>query len=148
MRVLAIDYGLRRVGLAASDESGLLASPLGTVTWTTRDELFAGVLAAVERVGPGRILVGLPLPLDERQGEAQGQESESCRRTRNFAASLARRVTVPVELVDERFTSAEAEARLKDARRAGGRGPVKNGLDAASAAVLLESWLAGNRPSS
>ncbi|MGE4504185.1 MAG: Holliday junction resolvase RuvX [Desulfovibrionaceae bacterium] len=135
MKILGIDFGIKRVGLALTDPGGVLAYPLPAIERTTRDALFADLTALVEREGVERVVVGLPLGLD-------GQDTETTRQARNFAASLARRVEAPVELADERFSSLEAEGRL---REAGGRGrKVKQKLDSQAAVIILETWLARN----
>jgi putative Holliday junction resolvase len=133
VKILGIDFGIKRVGLALTDPGGVLAYPLPAIERTTRDALFADLAALMEREGVERVVVGLPLGLD-------GQDTETTRQARNFAASLARRVEAPVELADERFSSLEAEGRL---REAGGRGrKVKQKLDSQAAVIILETWLA------
>lgn len=133
MRVLAIDFGLKRVGLAVCDPGGLLASPYGLIHRTTRAKLFDDLLEILEKEEVEHVVVGLPLDLE-------GRDTETTRQARNFAGSLAHRTDVPVELYDERFTSAEAEVQL---REAGIRCPRKRKtkLDSQAATVLLESWL-------
>ncbi|MGE4554038.1 MAG: Holliday junction resolvase RuvX [Desulfovibrionaceae bacterium] len=133
MRALAIDFGLKRVGLAVCDPEGLLASPYGLIERTTRAKLFDDLLDILQKEGVERVVVGLPLDLE-------GRDTETTRQARNFAASLARRTDVPVELYDERLTSAQAEDQL---REAGIRCPKrrKTRLDSQAATVLLESWL-------
>lgn len=129
MRVLALDHGEARCGVAVSDRTGTLATPLAEVRRPdARPGLRAIVHLARERE-VGRVLVGLPLRLS-------GDDSEQTRRARAFAARLGERLgdTVPVELVDERFTTRIAAAR-------GGEGSE----DSRAAAVLLEDWLAARR---
>jgi putative Holliday junction resolvase len=133
LRVLAVDFGLARVGLAVSDPAGRMAFPLATLTRTTRDKLFADILAVIEREGVERVVVGLPLSLD-------GSESESTRRARNFAASLARRTDRPVVLEDERLST---DAALEDLRAAGVRGKRKQAaVDQQAAVRILQTHLA------
>lgn len=134
MRILAVDYGLARVGLALTDPGGRMAFPLATLARTTRDKLFADLLAVIEKEGVESVVVGLPLALD-------GGESESTRRARNFAASLARRTPLPVALVDERLST---DAALDDLRAAGVRGKKKRAaVDQQAAVRILETHLAG-----
>ena len=124
MRVLALDHGSARCGAAISDPSGTLATPLRAVEQPdTKDGLTAVVRLAEER-GAERIVVGLPLTL-------AGEEGEQAARARTFADRLARRVSIPVELHDERMTTRLAE-------RTGGQGDA----DSRAAAHLLESYLA------
>jgi putative holliday junction resolvase len=123
LRVVALDYGRARCGVAVSDPSGTLATPLEPVL---RPGSRAGVRRLVELVaahGAGRVVVGLPLSLS-------GGDSAQTRETREFAERLRRLLSVPVELYDERFTTTLAE-------RAGG----STSLDSRAAAVLLEEWL-------
>jgi putative Holliday junction resolvase len=135
-RVLGIDYGERRLGLAISDVSGTLARPLTTLQVTSSDAVSI-VLREVERLssdddGLGAIVVGLPIRLD-------GSANEQTLRVRAFIERLARRTALPIVSVDERLTSHEAESRLalreRDWRRR------KQRLDAAAAAIMLQDYL-------
>ena len=122
-RVLALDYGSARCGAAVSDPSGTLTTPLEPVLRPGTRKGFARVLALAAETGAERIVVGLPLSLS---GADSGQTAE----TRAFAERLQRSVQVPVELYDERFTTALAG-------QAGGSAS----LDSRAAAVLLNEWL-------
>ena len=124
MRVLALDHGEARCGCAISDPSGTIATPLPEVE---RPDSRAGlnrIAALVEEHGVERVVVGLPLTL-------AGERGEQASRVRVFAEALQRRVSVEVELHDERLTTRLAE-------RTGGEA----GADSRAAAHLLESWLA------
>ena len=112
--VLAFDYGERYVGVAVGDESLGLAHPLDTIE--TRDDAvrMAAVAARVAEWTPQRLVVGLPLAMD-------GTAHQLTERARAFAAALEARFRVPVTLVDERLSSADAESRLRDAGRGGRR---------------------------
>jgi putative holliday junction resolvase len=123
LRVLGLDYGAARCGVAISDPSGTLATPLEPVLRPASKRGFAALVALVTSSGAERVVVGLPLSLS-------GGDSAQTRETRAFAARLGAAVAVPVELYDERFTTALA-------LRAGGSGS----LDSRAAAVLLEEWL-------
>lgn len=123
MRVLALDYGSARCGCAVSDPTGVLATPIEPVPSPRSRRGLARLSRMVEELGAERVIVGLPISL-------AGGESTQTAQTREFAAMLARRLPVPVELYDERFTT-----RL--AARTGGRASE----DSRAAAHLLESWL-------
>lgn len=123
MRIVALDHGAARTGVAISDETGTLASPLTVIERVEGKQGFAALLDLLKSEGVTRIVVGLPVSLD-------GREHEQARRARAFAARLRAAVDVPVELRDERFTT-----RLADQR--GGRAA----RDARAAATLLEDYL-------
>lgn len=132
---LALDPGSVRIGVARSDRSGIIATPLTVVRRGKGDlDTLASLAAAEEAI---EILVGLPRSLSGREGTAAVT-------ARQFAAALAARVApLPVRLVDERFTTATAHEAL----RAGGRDSRarRQVVDAAAAAVLLESALDAER---
>jgi putative Holliday junction resolvase len=136
MRILAVDVGRRRVGLAISDPSATLARPLTTLT-VTGATLLPAVVGAVEQLssepdGLARIVVGLPKHLD-------GTESAETRIVEQFVAALRRRTQVPVVTEDERLSSREAESRLALHERDWRKRKAK--LDAAAAAVILQEHL-------
>lgn len=132
---LAVDPGSVRIGVARSDPSGVLASPLTVVRRDKRAlDALASLAAAEEAM---EILVGLPTSLSGREGPAAAAAKQ-------FAAALAARVApLPVRLVDERFTTATAH----DALRAGGHDSRarRQTVDSAAAAVLLEAALESER---
>ncbi len=132
MRHLGIDYGLKRVGLALSDPQGILAFAHTTIGWERRDELFAQLLQVIEQERVEAIVIGLPLGLD-------GQDTETTRMVRNFAARLGRRTDLPIHLIDERYTSYEAEQAMKEAGVSWKK--RKKNLDSQAAATILESFL-------
>ncbi len=123
MRVLALDYGSARCGVAVSDPSGTLATPRDPVLKPATKRGFAELVQLVETTGAERVIVGLPLSL-------AGGDSAQTTETRAFADKLARAISVPVELYDERFTTSLAH-------QAGGSAS----LDSRAAAVLLDEWL-------
>jgi putative holliday junction resolvase len=125
VRVLALDYGSARCGCALSDPTGTLATPIDGVDRPATRKGFARVVDLVRDRGAERVVVGLPLGLS-------GADTDQTRETRAWADRLAAAVAVPVELYDERFTTAIA------ARSAGDR----SSEDSRAAAVLLEDWLA------
>jgi putative Holliday junction resolvase len=125
VRVLALDYGSARCGCALSDPTGTLATPIEAVQRPATRKGFARLTDLVRERGVEHIVVGLPLSLS-------GADSAQTQETRAFAARLADAVRVPVDLYDERFTTAIAQ------RAAGDR----TSEDSRAAAVLLEDWLA------
>jgi putative Holliday junction resolvase len=136
MRVLAIDVGERRVGLAISDPTRTLARPLTTLTVAPDDVLdtVAHKIAqlASEDDGVAEIIVGMPVHLD-------GSPSEQTTRVAAFVDGLRTRTPIPIRMADERLTSREAESRLavneRDWRKR------KKTLDAAAAAIFLQEYL-------
>lgn len=136
MRILALDVGRRRIGMAISDPSGMLARPLGTVTVGDTDapDLMAAEIARLRADDDGleAVVVGLPRRLD-------GTRSEQTTAVEAFIAELRLRVDLPLVTEDERLSSHEAESRLairqKDWKKR------KAQLDAAAAAVILQDYL-------
>lgn len=132
MRALGIDFGLKRVGLSVSDRTGTLVSPYKTIERTTRDALFDELTEIIQNESIEAVVVGLPLSLD-------GEDTLTTRQARNFAESLGRRTDVPIHMMDERLTSAEAEEELN---AAGVRGKKRKlALDSQAAVIILRSWL-------
>lgn len=130
MRVLALDYGSARCGVAVSDPTGVLATPLEPVLEPAGRRGMGKLLALVREVEAERVIVGLPLSLS-------GGDSAQTQEAREFASVLEKRLGgVPVELYDERFTT-----RL--AQRDGGDGTKRprTSEDSRAAAHLLSSWL-------
>ena len=118
MKVLALDYGAARTGVAVSDPTGTLARPLGIVEKAGTADGLDSLVEIVEREAPERIVVGMPVTL-------RGEHGEQAYATDEFVEALRGRVHVPVETYDERFTSVLAD-----------------GDDAKAAAHLLSSYLA------
>lgn len=119
VKVLALDFGSARTGVAVSDPTGTIARPLGVVERAAGRGL-DDLVALVREHQPARVVVGLPLTL-------RGEHGAQARETEEFVAALRERVDVPVETYDERFTTSIAE-------RAGGS-------DAEAAAHLLSTYL-------
>lgn len=135
MRVLGIDFGERRIGLALSDPTGTLASPLPTLR---RRAGKRPPLAEVERIirefQVTEVVMGLPLT-------PGGGDSPWTGTVRGVAAKLERRAGVPVHLVDERFTSAQAERTLRSSALPRGKRTEKGRVDAVAAVLILQGWL-------
>lgn len=132
MRVLAVDPGTVRVGLARTDDSGTVAVPLGAIAAAPDETLVARLAAVAVDSGAQRIVVGHPRRLD-------GSEGEEARAARDLAHRLRQVTGLPVTLVDERLTSVQAERALlaTGARRAKRRRQV----DETAAALILQSFL-------
>ncbi|HUQ08907.1 MAG TPA: Holliday junction resolvase RuvX [Steroidobacteraceae bacterium] len=133
--VLALDFGLRRIGVASGDTLTRNAHPRTTIAngpkgadWTALDRVLADTR-------PARIAVGEPY-------NADGSVSALTEAARRFAGELAQRCCLPVDLVDERWSSQDAEERLRDARASGERRRrvTREDVDAVAAAVILERW--------
>jgi putative Holliday junction resolvase len=136
MRVLAIDVGRRRVGLAISDRSRTLARPLTTLTVAPADAIdrVAHEIAqlAAEEDGVSEIVIGMPVRLD-------GSPNEQTAHVTAFVAGLQARTSIPIRTADERLTSREAESRLAVSERDWRKRKLR--LDAAAAAVILQDYL-------
>jgi putative holliday junction resolvase len=134
--VLAFDFGGRRIGVACGDTVSRKASPLGGVPAAVSGPRWELIGSLVREWQPDLIVVGLPY-------NADGSESAAASHARDFARELTQRYALPVELVDERYSSLEAGARLKEARASGQRRRrvTKSDIDAEAACVILERWL-------
>jgi putative Holliday junction resolvase len=133
--VLAFDFGHRRIGVACGDTVSRTAAPLSAVPTGADGPRWDAIDALLREWQPSLAVVGLPYNVD-------GSDSVMTCAAREFAAELRRRCLLQVELVDERYSSMEAEARLKFARETGlrRRRVVKADVDAAAACVILERW--------
>lgn len=129
-RILAVDWGRRRLGLAVSDPERILARPLPTLTVSGREAAVEGVRAAAAREEAEVILVGLPLNLE-------GDEGPSAREARDLGDALAR-LGLRVIYHDERLTSEAAREHL---RERGERRPPKERIDQVAALLLLQDYL-------
>jgi len=135
MRVLGIDFGLKRVGLALSDPSGTIASPLPTLKRRAgkRPPLKAIAELVIEHE-VGAVVMGLPLNL-------AGEDSDWTRTVREVAEALSERTGLPVHLVDERFTSVRAERAIRSLGLPRKKREQKERIDAAAAVLILQGWL-------
>jgi putative Holliday junction resolvase len=133
---LAFDFGLRRIGLAAGDTLTGTAAPHTAVHVGDHGPDWPAIDRAVRDLAPHVLVVGDPY-------NADGSPGPMTEPARAFAAALARRYSLPVESVDERYSSLEAGAELAQARASGRRRRrVSRGdIDSAAAAVILERWL-------
>jgi putative Holliday junction resolvase len=137
-RVLALDVGKKRIGLAVSDELGLTAQGLETLQRNRiRDDL-SRLEELSERLNVGTLLIGKPLHMS-------GDESRQSEYTREFAERLALQTSLPVVFWDERLTSAEAERILRETGAS--LDQKKRSVDRLAAVLLLESYLEFRRGS-
>ncbi|HZV36628.1 MAG TPA: Holliday junction resolvase RuvX [Verrucomicrobiae bacterium] len=132
MRILAIDHGTVRIGLAISDELGVIAQPLEFVPAEPLEKVFARLKEIIQEKEVGLLLVGMPRNMDGSYGPAAAKVKE-------FIEQLRAVVTVPIKTWDERLTSAQANRMLiqADVRR----DQRKQKVDKTAAAILLQSYL-------
>lgn len=132
MRILALDLGRKRIGVAVSDELSVVARPLPALQSRGRNADAEAIAALVATQGAGRVIVGLPLHLN-------GSHGVQADRVHKFGTFLAEQIAVPVEYWDERFTSVEASRLLSQQ----GIAPRKqrDHIDSTAAAILLQSYL-------
>jgi putative Holliday junction resolvase len=131
MRLLALDVGKKRIGIAVSDPMQVTARPHSTIQRTKKS--FDEIAKLVSELEPEKVLIGLPLHLN-------GTEGEQAKETRSFASKLARQIPgVQIEFVDERLTTVEAEERLADRR--GSWHKKRDQIDAYAAASILQNYL-------
>ena len=135
MRVLGVDFGEKRVGLAVSDPTGTIATPLETLS---RRAGKRPPIAELERIAKSfeveHVVFGLPLDL-------RGRENAWCGEVRDVGRRLAERLGVEVSFVDERLTSVHAERRLRSFGLRKKTRERKERVDAAAAQLILQSWL-------
>jgi putative Holliday junction resolvase len=131
--VLGLDLGARRIGLAISDQAARIALPEGYLDRKGLEKDLDALQALVSERAVTCIVVGLPRRLD-------GSEGAGAEAARRFAAALSEKTALPVELQDERLTTAEAERILREAPARQRRGR-KQKLDAMAATLLLDTYL-------
>jgi putative Holliday junction resolvase len=132
MRVLGLDLGSKRIGLAISDTEARIAFPAGTLRSAGRRADLAAICELISEKEIARVVVGLPRHMDGRRGK-QALAAEE------FAASLQERAGVPVDLLDERWTSREAERSLREQGRNQRR--IKESVDEVAASIILRTYL-------
>ena len=132
MRVLAVDYGERRTGIAVSDEIGITAQGLETIEVAKEAEIPDRVASVAKDTGAETIVVGLPLNMD-------GTESEKSGKVREFAALLSEITAIPVVFWDERMTTMQAQRIMREMNKK----TYKNKplLDKISATLILQEYL-------
>ena len=136
MRIMAVDLGLVRTGIAICDEMEMLASPVGTITQEDLDALCGEVAALAAREDAREIVVGHPRNMD-------GTRGESAQRAEAFAESLRERSGLPVVLRDERLTTVSAHGFLNQTNVRGKK--RKAVVDTVSATIILQDYLDSRR---
>jgi putative Holliday junction resolvase len=132
-RVMALDWGTRRVGVAVSDALGMMAHPVATLAAEDEDALVAELRKIIEDKDITRIVVGLPVNMDGTHGPA-------ARTAQAFADRIGARTALPVETVDERLTSMDADSRLRDQEPRDWK-KRKAKVDRVAAALILQAWM-------
>ena len=136
MKIMAVDLGQVRTGLAVSDPTEQLASPVGTITEKNTDKLLEKVAAAAREQGVQQLVVGHPRNMD-------GSRGESARRAETFAASLEKAAALPVVLWDERMTTVSAIGYLNQTDTRGKK--RKAVVDTVAATIILQDYLDSRR---
>jgi putative Holliday junction resolvase len=133
MRIMALDLGSKRIGVAITDESGQIALPLVTLD---QDRKWSDRLRRIHRLATQhnieQFVVGLPVQMD-------GVEGEAAQNARRFGERLAARTSVPVDFIDERLTSVEAESILVETGVP--RERRREIIDQTAAVLILQSWM-------
>ncbi len=129
-RILGLDIGDIRIGVALSDPLGILASPLAIVNRYDEHEAVEKIATIVRQHEVERVIAGLPLNMDGSMGEQAGK-------TMSFAAALSRHINVPLEYRDERLSTVSARELLQGVRKTN----RNTRYDAAAAALILQSYL-------
>ncbi len=134
-RVMALDYGRRRIGIAISDPGRILASPHSTIEHRgARGEPPAALLSLIRTLEPAEVVIGIPFNMD-------GSEGEMAREARRFGRRIAAELDIRIVERDERLSSIEADRRLKETGLSRQRRREKGRRDMLAAAVLLEDYL-------
>ena len=136
--ILAFDFGLKRIGVASGDTVTGTAGPRPAVATTGAGPDWSAIEREIRSLQPHLLIVGAPYNADSSPGALATAAN-------GFAAELERRFGLPVKRVDERFSSLQANERLKAQRASGERKRRirREDIDSAAAAVILERWLAG-----
>lgn len=129
-RLLAIDMGAKRVGVAVSDELGMTVRPVTTIERRSWKKLLRSIIEQIEAFEPRGLVVGLPLNIDGSEGPAAAE-------ARQVAAKFELSLRIPVYLQDERLTSEEAKSRLQDIQKRDREGDI----DSAAAAIILQDFI-------
>lgn len=129
MRLMALDIGERRIGIATS-ESGIFATPYGVLHRKSKKEDFAKLERLITECQIGRLIIGLPYSLDDHQ-----KIGPQARRIMRYAEALSKIITIPLEYSDESYSTIDAKSYLLAS------GQKKVPIDAAAASVILQGYL-------
>jgi putative Holliday junction resolvase len=129
-RVMGVDYGEKRIGVALSDPLRIMASPLTIITRTTESQDINALLDIAAQRDVGRIIIGLPVSLD-------GSLGPQAAKVKAFTGEMARSTDIPIEFRDEKLSTVEAKELVQKARKT----DHKTRYDAAAAALILQSYL-------
>jgi putative Holliday junction resolvase len=135
MRYMALDLGDKRIGIALSDELGIIARPLQVLMRTSRVNDFCHYRDLITEYKIQALIVGLPINMD-------GTEGKQAVWVRDYSSAFSQTVDIPVILWDERLSTEEAYGIIK----ASGRQPASDDIDAVAAAVILQSYLDAHSP--
>jgi putative Holliday junction resolvase len=135
-RLLGLDIGDKRVGIAISDETRTLARPLTAMVRASKKEDFARIAALCDEHQVEQIVAGLPKTL-------RNEEGPQAQRVRRYADALGAAINRPIEFWDERFSSIDAQERLAASGR---KTRAKGEIDATAAAIILQEYLDAHRP--
>ena len=136
MKVMSIDLGDVRTGVAVSDVTGFLAGRSVSITQRDRDKLLEEILAMIEKEKPGEIILGLPINMD-------GTEGPRAEKSRAFGDKLHEACGLPIKYMDERGSSISANRILSDAGKK--KGKQRAQVDAVAAAIILQNYLDSKR---
>ncbi|MGA2506710.1 MAG: Holliday junction resolvase RuvX [Chitinispirillaceae bacterium] len=135
MKLIGVDYGRRRIGMAATDETGTAVRGLATIDRKKHGHPLLPLLAVIERERPGALVFGLPLDADDR-------ETSMATEIRKFAADLEKKISFPVYFIDESLTSKQASELLRFRKKKERRN--KEAVDRIAACLILEAFLKEN----
>ena len=136
---MGVDYGARRIGIAVSNANNGLATPLTALIRRARKRPpVARILELIRQHDVSRLIIGLPL-------DPRGRENEWTEEVRVFGQRMQERSGVPVEFQDERYSSAEAEAKIRSIGLPRKKRHDKSKIDAGAAAIILQDWLDDRR---
>jgi len=135
VRLLGIDYGQRRIGLAVTDADGRIALPRGALQRARgKRPPFGRIRELAQEVSATAVVLGLPLPLE-------GEETEWCGEVRRFGEALEVKLQLPVHYQDERMTSVQAERGIRAAGLTRSKRRDKTRVDESAAALILQAWI-------